>query len=376
MAPPQGAPITRSDRISRADFFRRGAFVASGFALSSRSRGQSLAPLPAPAEIFDLRDFVRWIADELEPSVRLSGGAGHYAREPGQRTLELYGVADMACIFYTLGKLHPSEAERKQWAEAFQVFQNPTTGWLVEKSPTHNPLHNTAFALAALQLLDLSPQYPVVMGPEYADPAAFLHTLDWRKAVYTESHKGAGVGSIFALAPGLGRKEWFAAYFDACDHLFDPHNGLMGIDKPATGDSDQIGGTFHYSFLYENFNRHLPYPEARIDTVLRLQQADGYWLPSNHLWMTLDAIFLMTRTLRYCPHRFDDVRATVRRVMGILSREVYSPEGRRRTFVGHLAVHSATAAISIAAEAQKFLGAREVVTDQPLRLVLDRRPFI
>jgi hypothetical protein len=35
-----------------------------------------------------------------------------------------------------------------------------------------------------------------------------------------------------------------------------------------------------------------------------------------------------------------------------------------------------TAAISIAAEAQQFLGAQEVVTERPLRLVLDRRPFI
>jgi hypothetical protein len=120
----------------------------------------------------------------------------------------------------------------------------------------------------------------------------------------------------------------------------------------------------------------MPYPEARIDTVLRLQQPDGYWMPSNHLWMTLDAVYLMTRTLRYCPHRFDDVRSTVRGLMGILQREVYSPEGRGKTFVGHLAVHAVTAAISIAAEAQKFLGADEVVTDQPLRLVLDRRPFI
>jgi hypothetical protein len=369
-------PLAGPGQISRAEFFRRSAWAAGGLALAPRLRADSAGALSGDEPVFDLRGFVRWVTEELEPSVRLPGGAGHYAREPGQQTLELYGVADMACIFYTLGKLRPTEEERTQWAAAFQVFQNPQTGWLVEKSPTHNPLHNTAFALAALQLLDLTPRYPVVMGPEYADPAAFLATLDWRKAVYTESHKGAGVGAIFALVPALGTPEWFKAYFDACDRLFDPHNGLMGRDKPAGGDSDQIGGTFHYSFLYENFNRHPPFPEARIDTVLRLQLPDGYWMPSNHLWMTLDAVYLMTRTLRYCPHRFEEVRATVRRLMATLQRDVYSPEGRKKTFVGHLAVHSVTAALSIAAEAQKFLGAREVVTDQPLRLVLDRRPFI
>ena len=92
--------------------------------------------------------------------------------------------------------------------------------------------------------------------------------------------------------------------------------------------------------------------------------------------MTLDAIYLMTRTLRQNPHRFDDVRNCVRRVMGILMNDVFSAEGRKKTFTGNLAVHSVTAAISIAAEAQQFLGAQEVVTERPLRLVLDRRPFI
>jgi hypothetical protein len=325
---------------------------------------------------FDLRPFVTWITAELEPSVRLSPAAGHYAREPGQKQMELYGVSDMACILHAIGALRPSVKERQEWARAFQEFQNPETGWLIEKSPTHAALHNTAFALGAMQLLDLTPQYPVKMDAQYSDPRVFLRTLDWRKEVYHESHKGAGVGAIFALVPELGTPKWFSEYFGACDELFDSHNGLMGIDKPVTGDSDQIGGTFHYSFLYEHFNRHMPFPEQRIDSVIRLQQTDGYWMQTNHLWMTLDALFLMTRSLRYCPHRFNDVQAVVRGVMARLQRDVYSPAGRAKTFVGPLAVHSVTAAISIAAEAQRFLGAAEVVTERPLRLVLDRRPFI
>jgi len=373
-------------KLTRAEFLRAGVKSLGASALLAATPG--IAPSQEPATqgrnkpddgtstTVDLREFVRWIVDEFEPSVRLPGGAGMYARSPGDTGTELYGVADMACILYTLGDLHPSEKERAEWATAFQTFQNPDTGWLIEKSPTHTPLHNTAFALAAMQLLDLTPKYPVRVGPEYASPRAFLNTLNWRTAVYADSHKGAGIGAIYALVPALGTPEWFDEYFAACDSLFDPNNGLMGKDKPRRGDADQIGGTFHYSFLYSYFNRHPPYPAQRIDTVLRLQQPDGYWMPTNHLWMTLDAIYLMTRTLRYNPHRFEDVCSTVSRLMGILMREVYSPEGRKQTFTGTLAVHSVTAAISIAAEAQQFLGAQEVVTDRPLRLVLDRRPFI
>jgi hypothetical protein len=372
--------------LTRAEFLRTGAKTLGAAALlgslPENVFAQTNTPIAsakleaAPSPLFDLREFIQWIVSEFEPSVRLPGGAGNYARSPGDKTTELYGVADMLCILYTLGTLHPTEKERAEWASAFQVFQKPDTGWLIEKSSTATPLHNTAFALAAMQLLDLAPQLPVKMGPEYSDPKAFLDTLNWRTAVYTESHKGAGMGSIFALVPVLGTPKWFAEYFAACDELFDPNNGLMGKDKPVGGDSDQVGGTFHYSFLYQYFNRHMPYPEQRIDTVLRLQLPDGYWLASNHLWLTLDAIYLMTRTLRYCPHRFDDVQKVVRRVMEILMREVFSVEGRAKTFTGKLAVHSVTAAISIAAEAQQFLGAQEVVTERPLKLVLDRRPFI
>ena len=53
-----------------------------------------------------------------------------------------------------------------------------------------------------------------------------------------------------------------------------------------------------------------------------------------------------------------------------------APEARAKVYTGRLAVHSVTAAISIAAEAQQFLGADQVITDWPLKLVLDRRPFI
>jgi hypothetical protein len=331
----------------------------------------------ASSPICDLRDFVRWIVEDFEPSIRLPGGAGRYPRQPGQKSPALYGVADMACVLYTIGALHPSASQRAQWADAFELFQNSETGWFREKDPvTLSPQHNTAFALAAMQLLDLQPRFPVRMDAEYAHPRIYLGSLDWRNGVYHDSHKGAGVGSIYALVPALRSPEWFSEYFAACDDLFEPNNGLMGQGKPAGGDVDQIGGTFHYSFLYQYFNRRMPYPEQRIDSILGLQQPDGYWTPGNHLWMTLDAIYLMTRTLRYSPHRMDDVRSSVRRALAALERDVYSPEGRKKTFSENAGVHSLTAAINIAAEAQQFFGAQEIITDWPLKLVLDRRPFI
>jgi hypothetical protein len=282
----------------------------------------------------------------------------------------------MACALYTIGALHPPEAERREWAGVFGSYQNPATGFLAERNPSHTLLHNTAYALAAMQLFDLLPPRPPQIPAEMANIRSFLGTLDWRHNVYIDSHKGAGLGSVYALSPSLCTSQWFHEYFSVCESLFDPNNGLMGLEKPPGGDSDQIGGSFHYSFLFHHFNRRPPYPERRIDTVLRLQQPDGYWDPKNHLWMTLDAIYLMTRTVRYAPYRVADVAAAVRRAMDAVMRDAISPEGRKATFGGRLAVHSVTAAISIAAELQQFFGADAVRTDLPLHLVLDRRPFI
>ena len=73
----------------------------------------------------DLRGFVRWIQEEFEPSVRLAGGAGRYAGAPGQTAPKLYGIADMACVLYTIGKLDPSTKERGEWRDALEAFQNP-----------------------------------------------------------------------------------------------------------------------------------------------------------------------------------------------------------------------------------------------------------
>ena len=140
----------------------------------------------------------------------------------------------------------------------------------------------------------------------------------------------------------------------------------MGKDKPVGGDMDQIGGTFHYSFLYQYSTARCCIRRHASTLSSACKGPMVYWSPKNRLWLTLDAIYLMTRTLRYYPYRFDDVCDSVRRALAALQRDAYSPEGRKAVFSEKLGVHSLTAAISIAAELQQFLGAQEIVTEWPL----------
>lgn len=326
----------------------------------------------------DVREFIEWVEAVYEPSVRVAPRAGHYTRQPGETSLDLYGVADMACVLATIGRLHPHDVERADWADAFAGLQDEN-GWFVEATPTHDRVHSTAYTMAAMELCGLRPRRPLHFARTYASPGAveqFLDSLDWRTNVYMDSHKGAGLASIFSLDPSLGSLRWFDRYFSGLDRRFDPANGMLGEGKPPDGDIDQIGGTFHYHFLYEWHHRRMPYPEARVDAVLGLQHGDGFWTDASVLWVTLDALYLMTRTVERTGYRYDDVRHAARRVVDGLDAQVLHPERRSEHFGWYLGAHSLTAALSILAEAQRFLGHDEVVTDRPLRLVLDRRPFI
>jgi hypothetical protein len=288
---------------------------------------------------------------------------------PLPRRFDCYDVADRMCISWTMGETLDPDT----WLPRLEAFRT-ADGCYIEREPSHDPWHTTAFALAAMQLCDHIPEAPAAFAA-YRDPSravAFLDALDWRSSVYGDSHRGAALCSIAALAPGFVAPGWFEAVFAALDRRVDAATGLMGCDKPATGDLDQIGGTFHYHFVYEHEGRPLPHPEARIDTVLGLQQADGLWHPLNPVWLTLDAVYLMTRTVPQLPARRPDVEAAVRRVLDCYAATICTPE----FFTGPLAAHSCTAVVSLLAEAQRFLGADVVESEHPLRLVLDERPFI
>ncbi|MDD4890276.1 MAG: hypothetical protein PHU85_10140 [Phycisphaerae bacterium] len=328
----------------------------------------------------DLQPFVRWIVDRFEPACRVGGIVGRYARKPGEETLGLYGVADVACVLHTIGELHPSDSERAAWRESFYELSDPQTGYIIERPPRHGRLHNTAFALGAMNLLGILPRAPLAFARDYATQdalAAFLARLDWAAGVYRDSHDGAGLASCMALAPGTVAPQWFGWYFSLADALFDPRNGLMGRGKPAGGDIDQIGGTFHYAFVYEHFRRRMPHGPQRIDAVLGLQLPAGDWDPQNNSWLTLDGLYLLTRSVRHCHHRPDDVRSAVRRIASTCYERVMDNGWRQREFVEHtVGAHMLTAAVSILAECQQFLSLDEIATDYPLQLVLDRRPFI
>ena len=85
--------------------------------------------------------------------------------------------------------------------------------------------------------------------------------------------------------------------------------------------------------MYEFFHRPMPFPQARINSVLGLQLADGLWHATNRWWLTLDAIYLMTRSRPEGAQK-QAVTDSLRRAMTILFAVMNEPAERDSAFYG------------------------------------------
>jgi hypothetical protein len=108
---------------------------------------------------YDLRPLANWITTSFEREVRVGADAGCYARRRSEDFPHLYGITDMACVFYALGYWPPEERARTEWCQQLQSLQEPDTGYCRAIPADHGILHNTAFTLAAMNLLGMLPGF-------------------------------------------------------------------------------------------------------------------------------------------------------------------------------------------------------------------------
>ncbi len=336
---------------------------------------------------YDLTEFCGWILDRFERDVRFGRGAGQYGGYVGDHEPNLYGTADMACILYTLGALDPSERQRTEWLRRLQSFQDPCSGYFVSRTARLGKVHNTAFALGAMRLFDKAltvgkwPAHPLRFASAYRTPGemeSYVRTLDWHSAVYPAGEDVVGLASAFFNVRGTVKPSWFRWLLDFFDaHLFDSTSGMVGRCKPPSGDLDQIGGTFHFAFLWRQFKRAMPFPRQRVDAILALQRPNGLWSEDNPWWLTLDALYMLVDVALQSTYRQSDVRRAVETSVALCYERAMDRSGREESFCSpELGVHTLTGAVSLFAVAQGFLGTDVIVSKKPLRLVLDKRPYI
>lgn len=305
----------------------------------------------------------RWIGAERENQ---AGGA-----RPNP-----YGCADAANILYTVGHFPMAEAERKPMIEVLQSFQNRETGLFEE--PTHHTYHVTAHCAGALELFDQRPSHSMQALSFLDEDGAlerFLDELPWQDLPTKASHRGAAVFAARVLC-GEATPDWQDRYFNWLWKRQDPETGLL-LRESVVGCQGEalflhLVGTFHYLFNHEHARRPLRYPAALVDTCLALRK-DVTKLGRRVSFWEIDWVYCLSRARRQCGHRFsetqDELQIFAREYAGFLLRLV------SREALPFTDLHSLFGALCALAEIQAALPG-VYRTKHPLRLVLDRRPFI
>ena len=313
--------------------------------------------------VWDLRPLIDRIADTVR--ARQLGVAGEYAKKPGGG-LDRYGCADAANILYTIGRF---PVERAACVEVLQRLQDADG---LYRETVHHPFHTTAHCLAALELFDAKPLRPLAGMAHLAGNEAlraFLDQLDWRGNPWNQSHQGAGIYAARVLA-GEATLDWQDTYFDWLWNEADEATGLWrrGCIGPTAqhGLFAHLAGTFHYLFNQEYAHRPLRYPERLVDFCLD-QREQFAVLGRGASFAEIDWVYCITRGVRQSGHRHGDARRVLTEFAGRYTATLLTAN-----FDDLHMVFGATCAL---AELQTALPGL-LRTECPLKLVLDRRPFI
>lgn len=310
------------------------------------------------------------------------GKPGQYARwlwqnSKGERELGCnpYGCADAANILYSISDFPRDEEERHGFVEALRGMQDKESGLFYEK--THHPIHTTAHCMAALELFDAAPLYPCTELLPLKDKEKlydFLeHEVDWLKP-WSQSHKGAGLFVALTMTDSvdLTWKNW---YFDWFREHADAETGFFhcGKERPEHI-SHMMAGGFHYFFNHEAERRPFPYPEKVIDSCLdMMREPKRHGMINQCTFIDIDVVFCLNRAMRQTPHRFAEGKAALEQYAECYVELLNGLDYKTDDYFNDL--HTLFGAVCCLVELQIALPGK-ILTSKPLRLVLDRRPFI
>lgn len=335
-------------------------------------------------ETVDLRPFVESVKATL--ATHEAGGVGAYRRwltqnEKGTRDLgaTVYGCADAAHILYTIGAMPAGQEERAAWVTRLQSYQEPDTSRFV--SADHHWLHTTAFCAGALELFDARPVHVLSCLEPYTTRQGLwdlLEGLDWVKSPWAESHRGAGIYGAMVLA-GPMPLDWEDWYFEWLWENQDAETGLWrrGCVRGVEGGAPpfhHLASSFHYLFNADHARRPLRHAEALVDTCLAMHRDGALPAMGRGLsWNEIDFLYTLRSLQKRTSHRAEESRALVRQIAARLVASVQALDPVSDPGMNDL--HTLFAGLCSLAVAQEAVPGL-IRTAKPLRLVLDRRPFL
>jgi hypothetical protein len=343
-------------------------------AAASAARAQPAAPHTYNIDAF-LEMVPEWIAQ-----FSTGPGPGDFAYLPRMARTDLYGSADVFFLLYTLDMLDLTDPERAEWATTLAKFQDKKTGWFIERSTLHPKEHATAYAVGAIKLL-------VNRAPRY--PLAFRDRLDTRQALYgmlendvpwegiwSGSHIPTGMASAL-INTGQASGEWLDWLFTWLDREADPDTGYWirgAAAQKGAFTKEEMGGAFHFYFLYTFTGRPLPYPEKIIDATLSIQNPNGLWDADLPYCIDLDGVFALIEAHKQIPggYRNADVQAALAKTTEAITGRL---NDRAFVFKNYKESHKLVGAVAALAEIQAFSPGL-LQTPRPLKSVLAASPFI
>jgi hypothetical protein len=207
----------------------------------------------------------------------------------------------------------------------------------------------------------------------------FLNELDWTRNPWSASHKGAGLYAALVLS-GAAEERWQRAYFAWLWDQADPETGFFrkGCIAPlasggVTSLFPHLAGTFHYLFNLQYARQPLRYPEALVNTCLEIYDQRAFPLGQSVGFAEIDWVYCLNRAVRQSGHRFQEVQVRLKEFAGRYVDYLLSLDPLTDLSLDDL--HALFGAMCCLAELQQALPGL-IQTEKPLRLVLDRRPFI
>lgn len=333
------------------------------------------------AKVFDFRKHQEEIYPEWVKQFKSGEGIGDYSYAIGGPT-SLYGTTDVLFCRAIMNVLDLTGEEKDSWAKSINQFQKPENGWYKKKYTwNHSKQHTTAYAVAALHLIDRRPAFDFAWKENLLanekNMNRWIERIPW-SIIWPGSHIVSGVPAILAML-GEGTEAFFDWYFDWLDREADPNSGFwcrgwvhkLGIISTPT--KHEMGGAFHMYFVYEYLNRKWPYPKKIIDHSLRLQLPSGLWDKNVTYCIDLDGIYNMTRSNQIAGgYREDEIRKSCIRYLEAAELIL---NDRDYFFEHYTNTHILPGALGAIAECQKFYP-ELVKTSTPWVQTLDKACFI
>ena len=159
------------------------------------------------------------------------------------------------------------------------------------------------------------------------------------------------------------------------DQNADPATGLWKKNALEGAEAfHYIASTFHYVFNYEHAKRALPYPKELLSTCIKAYY-DGVCMDFSKSvgWPDIDFTYLLARVQRRAGSQYEETQKILKEIAdGLISQLLAMNPEVSETLNDLNTLFAIVCALAVLQDALPGY----IRTSKPLKLVLDKRPFL